>query len=345
MKISVIIVNYNDVQAITRCLLSLHRQDYASFEVIVVDNASSDNSADLIERDFDWVKIIRNSENKGFGQGNNIGASIATGSILAFLNPDTEADPDWLSALARSFNMYPEADLVTSKIVLMSDESVLNSAGNIIHYTGVSCCRGLGESSERYSEPEWDLSISGAAFAVRRAVFDDIGGFDPLLFLYHDDVDFSLRSKLAGYRSLYAPSCRVKHDFCLTLPARKWFWIEQNRLAVMIKIFSWHTLLLLLPAIVFVELLTCLYLLLQGYEYILAKLTSYIWLVQNYKDIQRSRAIAQQKRRVSDGQMLSLLSASLPFSQLLQGRAGRAADRLLNSVFRGMLQISTAVIR
>lgn len=344
-QVSIIIVNYNSGEALLSCVDSLLAQNYPNYEVIVVDNGSTDGSPDRIEKEYPWVTLIKNSSNSGYGHSNNLGAQVAKGKILAFLNPDAEADQNWLDSLVTSFQQYPQAGLVTSRIVITGSESIINSAGNQIHFTGLSFCRGLGESSDHYMTPEWGVSVSGAGFAVRREVFDDIEGFDSLLFLYHDDVDLSLRSRLAGHQCLYAPSCVVKHAFTLRLPPEKWLWVEQNRYAVLIKSLRWRTLLVLLPALVLVEILTWSYLASKGAKYLMAKAQSYWWLADNLNTLLQHRALVQAKRRVSDRQLLHTLSVRVPFRQILSERASALVNGFVNTVFAGMFHAATVLVR
>src|SRR5690242_20592317 len=130
----------------------------------------------------------------------------------------------------------------TSRIVLQSDPNRLNSGGNLIHYLGLSYCRGLDKPRSTYAHPELVSGASGAACAISHDLFNRIGGFDPSFFLYHDDVDLSLRALLAGEPCLYVPSAVVSHDYRLTVPPTKWSWLEAHRYAVLLKTYNVRTL-------------------------------------------------------------------------------------------------------
>lgn len=342
---SIVICNHNSGDQLLNCIRTLEKQDYPSYEVVVVDNKSNDGSIEKSEKELPWVKVIKSSHNGGFGYANNLGARNAIGDIFIFLNPDTEVSSGWLESLASYYHQNPQASLIASKIVMMSNEQIINSAGNQIHFTGLSFCRGLGDSNDHYQNPDWDGSVSGAGFAIRRDIFEEIGGFDPILFLYHDDVDISLRCHLAGYRCLYAPKWVVKHDFIFELPPEKWYFVERNRLIVLLKIFRWRTLLLLFPCLLMVEGLTWGYLAFQGQKFISAKFQSYVWVIKHFKEILQSREKTQSHRRVRDNQLLRSLAVWIPLHQLLIGFPGDVLDKAVNGILNGILKIVIPFIK
>ena len=342
--VSIIIVNHNNGNELMRCLKSIEDEDYPQYEVIVVDNNSDDGSLFPIEDKFPWVKIVKSSINGGYGYGNNLGSREALGDILVFLNPDTEVSNGWIGTLVSYFHEYPQAGLITSRIVYMNNDQVINSAGNQIHVTGLSFCRGLGEPVNKYLDTEWNVSASGAGFAVKKEVFEDIRGFDPNLFLYHDDVDFSLRSRLAGYTCLYTPAWIVKHQSEFRLTPEKWFWVEQNRLAVLLKVYKWRTLFFLFPCILLVELLTWAHLLSRGVNYVKAKAGSYSWVIKHLNEILSSREHIQENRRISDNQLLRTLSLEVPFHQILKGFPATSSEFIINNFFKAMFWLAIKFI-
>lgn len=194
-RASIIIVGYNSLSDLPRCLASLQEDMAQEDEVIVVDNASQDGTPQAIREHFPWVRVLCSPENVGFGAANNLAAAQARGEYLAFLNPDTTAEPGWLEALIAALEDDPSAGLATPKILLMQDPQRINTCGNDIHISGLTLCRGMGEPSAAFSQLETVSAVSGAAFVVRRALFEAIGGFDPLFFMYMEDTDLSLRAR------------------------------------------------------------------------------------------------------------------------------------------------------
>lgn len=343
MTASVIVLTYNARPFISRCLSALAAQTCTDFEMIVVDNASYDGTADFIREQFPQVQLILSPSNGGYGAGNNLGASAASGDTLVFLNPDAIARPDWLEQLLGAMHSH-RRKFATSKIVLQSDPTRLNSGGNLIHYLGLSFCRGLNEPVDLYDMPELVSGASGAACAIARDLFERIGGFDPTFFLYHDDVDLSLRALVAGEPCLYVPSAVVAHDYNLSVPPIKWGWIEAHRYAILLKTFSLRTLLLLLPALAAMDVITFAYLAKRGPAYIRAKLQSYGWLTRNARAIGAGRRRTQTTRVTSDRELLQALTDRIPYEQLLSPTLSYAARLLGEPWFRLYRRLLVALL-
>ena len=191
MRASVIIVSYNSREDLKRCLPSLLPSLGAQDEVIVVDNASSDGSAGWLAQSYPQIHLVNSPDNLGFAGGNNLGAHYANGRYLAFLNPDTVVEPGWLEALIAALESHPEAGLATSKILLLSDPERINTCGNDVHISGITLCRGMGLLRQSFSSQEEVSAASGAAFVIRKDVFEALDGFDERFFMYMEDTDLS----------------------------------------------------------------------------------------------------------------------------------------------------------
>lgn len=341
--VSVIVLTFNARDCIESCLDAVFFQDYPNFEVIVVDNASSDGTASFVRTRFPEAKVIESATNAGYGAGNNLGASKARGDIFAFLNPDAVPKPDWLSSLVGGMLRYSR-QFATSKIILKSDAARLNSGGNVIHYLGPSFCRGLNMPSSTFDVPEDVTSASGAACAISRPLFIRIGGFDESFFMYYDDADISLRALLAGEPCLYVPDAVVAHDYVTSVPAKKWGWVEAHRYAVLLKVFSLRTVVILLPALLIIDLLTFAYLAWRGPIFIGAKLRSYGWLARHAGSIRTSRRRAQAFRELTDRQVLSVLADEIPYEQLASPPVAALAHRLIDPWFRSYRRLALSFL-
>jgi N-acetylglucosaminyl-diphospho-decaprenol L-rhamnosyltransferase len=209
--VSVVVVNFNGRAWIDRCLAAVLRQESLRLEVIFVDNGSSDGSAPYVEQRFPEVRVLRLDRNLGFAAGNNAGARLAIGRLLAFLNNDTEADPAWAATLKGALDARPDAGLATSRIVFLHDPAVVDSAGDGYLRAGGAYKRGHGQRSDRFVESGDVFGACGAAFMIRRDVFDDLGGFDEDFFLVYEDVDLSYRAQLRDSRCVYVPGALVRH--------------------------------------------------------------------------------------------------------------------------------------
>ncbi len=210
---SVIIPVYNNWQYTRRCLASLDAAGYRNqVEVIVVDNASTDETPERLKNEFPWVKVIRNQQNLGFAAACNIGAATATGQYLVFLNNDTEVERGWLEALVGACEAEHGAAVVGSKL-LYPDER-LQHAGVGISYAGPypvhSAHLRYGQPDNKDSRGEVD-AVTGASMLVPRSVFYELGGFDEVYKNGYEDVDFCLKARQKGYRIIYEPASRVIH--------------------------------------------------------------------------------------------------------------------------------------
>jgi N-acetylglucosaminyl-diphospho-decaprenol L-rhamnosyltransferase len=216
-EISVIVVNYNGAQHLRLCLDALHAQEGATFETIVVDNASSDRSVDLLREAFPAVRLVVLETNYGFAGGNNRGAALARGRLLVFLNNDTQVEPGWLLALRKGLEWSSDTAVVTSRIVYMHDPSILDSAGDGLTRAGGAFKRGHGAAAVQHLRPREVFGACGAAFLIVRDVYEEVGGFDEDFFLSHEDVDLSYRVRLRGHRCVYVPDAIVRHVGSATL--------------------------------------------------------------------------------------------------------------------------------
>jgi GT2 family glycosyltransferase len=207
---SVIVVNWNGRHHLDTCLGALRRQSFSDFEVILVDNGSTDGSTDHVREHHDWVNVVALPENRGFCGGSNEGIRRARGKYLALLNNDTEADPDWLRELVSGLERQ-EVGFCASQILFYDARTKIDSAGDEFAINGVAHKRGHLEDSSGYSEPTEVFGACAAAAIYRRSMLDDIGILDEDFFLIFEDVDLSFRARSAGYRCVYVPTARVYH--------------------------------------------------------------------------------------------------------------------------------------
>ncbi|MCS7285587.1 MAG: glycosyltransferase family 2 protein [Anaerolineae bacterium] len=217
VKISVVIPNWNGEKFLRGCLQSLRGQTFDSFEVILVDNASTDGSLALVEREFPEVKVVRLPRNAGLTGGANAGIKMARGEVIALLNNDAEAHPRWLEALWSALERHPDAGMAASKILLYDRRDIINSAGDFYRLDGIPGNRGVWEKDTgQYDREEYVFAACGGAAAYRKIMLKEIGNFDEDMFMYCEDVDLAWRAQIAGYRCIYTPEAIAYHRLSAT---------------------------------------------------------------------------------------------------------------------------------
>jgi len=214
---SIVIVSWNGRQYLEPCLNAVAAQQGADAETIVVDNGSTDGTAEFLRERFPWVRVIALATNTGFAGGNNAGVRAARGRIVVLLNNDTVPEPGWLAALLRGREAGGPHALASSCIVYMHDPRVVDSAGDGLLRWGGAFKRHHGASVDAAAESREVFGVCGAACAIPRSVFEELGGFDEDFFASHEDVDLSYRARLRGYRCLYVADAVVRHHGSATL--------------------------------------------------------------------------------------------------------------------------------
>jgi GT2 family glycosyltransferase len=233
-------------------LQSLTKQNLNQpFEVVVVDNGSDDDSPEMVLKDYAdntifRTEVIRNSENRGFCAANNQGFAVSDSEFVALLNNDAEAEPAWLEKLASAFDGRPDVGMAASKILVYEDPRRIDKAGHLIYPDGQNRGRGSGELDKgQYDRVEEVLWPDGCAAMYRRAMLDEIGGFDEDFFAYADDAELGLRARIAGWKCQYIPGAVVRHHRGATLgvrSSRRLELIERNRVLLAVKLFPWSLL-------------------------------------------------------------------------------------------------------
>lgn len=209
---SVIIPNYNGKRFLKVCFDSLADQSFSDFEIILVDNNSVDDSIAFTKNNYPDVEIIKMKHNGGFASAVNSGIKKSTGKLIALLNNDTEVDPDWLKEMKVAADQNPEADFFASKMVDFYDHTIIDSCGLNLTWSGRSYNRFMNQkNSAKCRSDAYVFGACAGAAVYRREIFDKIGLFDQDFFMYVEDVDFSFRAQLYGFKCLYVATAKVFH--------------------------------------------------------------------------------------------------------------------------------------
>jgi GT2 family glycosyltransferase len=210
-KVSVIIPNWNGAHHLPECIDSLVGQNYSPVEVIVVDNASSDDSLALLA-DYPQVIVLPQRENLGFTGACNIGFRSASGDILVLLNNDTAVDQNWLYEVVKAFEQHPQIGIVASKMLLYDQHHVFHTAGDFVTLDGLAHNRGVWQEDKgQFDSMAYVFSACGGSAAYKRQMLEVIGLLDEDFFFSFEDVDLAWRANLSGWRCLYTPRAIVYH--------------------------------------------------------------------------------------------------------------------------------------
>jgi N-acetylglucosaminyl-diphospho-decaprenol L-rhamnosyltransferase len=251
--LSVLIVAYGSRDDLTKTLPALLRELGEGDELIVVDNKPGDGSVELARELAPQVRIVAPGRNTGFAGGANAGAEVAQGDLLVLLNPDAVPQPGFGEAIRRPWQEQRGWSAWQALVADGAGETI-NSAGNPIHFTGIVWAGGHGRPLAE-APPPWEVpALSGACLAIPLSEWRRVGGFPPEFFMYHEDVDISMRLRLAGGTVGIEPTAVVAHDYDFSASADKWRWLERNRLACLVRTYPGALLALLAPALLATEL-------------------------------------------------------------------------------------------
>ncbi len=320
-KISVIISNYNGIKLnlIQSSLDSILKGDYPNFEVIVVDNASSDNSTTLLRKKFGRdkrLKIIENPVNM-YSQGLNLGIKVSTGEYIAFFNNDIEFKKGYFQKIIKAFDKNPKVALIQGKLLYFYDHQIIDSAGETMDIYGNPITIGGGERDlGHYDKPKEILSACGAASVVRRSILNQVGAIDADYGIGYEDMDFSLRMRLRGFKVLYCPSAVIYHkrgktDLSSLVRVKVRWHFNKNRLATMIKNYPILLLLKTLPVTILLYIGAGFWeIFLKGKIRLgLTRFTAMFWIICNAPNLLKKRVTVRKKiNKVGEDSMLCLFS-------------------------------------
>jgi GT2 family glycosyltransferase len=216
LKVSLIIINFNGKTLLDECFHAIKAQTFRDFETIVVDNASSDGSAEAISSLLPEARLIRNRKNVGFSGGLLMGFENAAGDYISVLNNDVIIDPSWLGKLVKAMDEHPEAGICASKIMAYGTD-IIDSAGDGYSTVLKGFKRGEREHGTAFERPEYVFGACAGAALYRRRMIEETGFFDKDFFLIHEDTDMNLRAQIAGWKVLFVPDAVVYHKVRSTI--------------------------------------------------------------------------------------------------------------------------------
>ena len=211
MEVSVVIPNFNGLAYLEGVLSSLERQSMKNFEVILVDNGSTDGSCAFVASQYSWVHIIELSDNFGFSRAVNEGIRAARAPYVLLLNNDTEVEPDFLKEMTEGLQRHKKAFSCQAKMIQFHDRDKMDDGGNYYCALGWAFAGGKGKAAEHYDKEKKIFSSCAGAAIYRKKIFEKIGYFDDEHFAYLEDLDVGYRARIYGYENWYIPGAVVYH--------------------------------------------------------------------------------------------------------------------------------------
>lgn len=339
--VAIIVLNYNGLDLLNKCLRSLKQSNYSSYKVLVVDNGSTDGSAEFIARQYpDYVKLQKNQDNLGFSKGNNEAIKLCFDSdYIVLLNNDTEVEPDWLAELIAVAEKDPTIGALQPKLRSLKDRNMFDhngAAGGYFDRFGYTVCRGrvfytIEKDTGQYDDVREVFWAGGPAILLRRRVLQEVGLLDEDFQAHFEEIDLCWRIRLAGYRILYVPSAVVYHLWGGTPNSRRVYLNQRNSLFTMIKNYSTANAVKYVSGRVIFDIINIGYTLLRrDFHWTKDILASYLWFAAHPALVMRNRRKAQRLRKVNDDHILRLMlrnSAVLQYFLLKRTTYSRLTGR------------------
>jgi GT2 family glycosyltransferase len=252
-RVTIVMPNFNGRELLAVALPSVMAQEAADFELVVVDDASTDDSVAYLRREWPDARVVELGANVGFASACNAGIREAAGEYVALLNTDVELEPAWLATLVGALDGDPAVGSACGKLLNFYERELIDAAGDVLMRSGTALSRGAGRLDDgRYDQPELVFAPCAGAAVYRRSLFETVGLFDEDFHSYWEDVDLGFRAQLAGFRSLYVPQARAYHVRSATTGRQNPFFLRlqrRNQLWTITKNFPASLLLRNLPVI------------------------------------------------------------------------------------------------
>lgn len=345
-KVAIILVNYNGRKYLPDCLSSLAGLDYPkdNYKIFFVDNLSTDDSLSYAKTNFPDINYIEAGENLGFAAGNNLGMSRAMAENFDYvflINQDTICNQDVLTKLVNLAEKDDKLAAIQPRLMLHPETDKINSLGNSLHYLGFGFSSGGYQKFDNNLQPKEIAYATGAAVLIKKEVLKKIGLFPADFFMYHEDMDLGWRMRLAGYKIMVDPGAVVYHKYEFSKSIKKYYFMERNRFICLLENYKLGTLLLILPALIFMEMGLFAFSLRSGFWG--EKLKVYAWFLHlnNWKRVIRGRREKRQLRVAKDKDIVKFFTGKIEFQEI----DNWALKYIANPVFNAYWQVVKYLIR
>lgn len=311
--VSIIIVNWNGGEVFRECIKSLEKISYPNWELIIVDNGSSEEITKLPKK----TKLIKNSINRGFAPANNQAIQFVKGKYVLLLNNDTLVEKGFLNILVDKMESENDMGVIQPKIKIMDRPELLDNCGSFL--TNIGFLHHIGfmkKDSKEYNIEKEVFSVKGACMLIRKKLIDKVGLFDDEFVSYFEETDFCWKSWLLNYRVIYFPDTYILHKVGFTIKrldvANINFHYYKNRITSLIKNLGISKLIFILPTHIIISLGISFVFLLRGqFTSALLILKAILWNIVNIKVTLEKRRKIQKIRRVSDKFVFNKLSVPI----------------------------------
>ena len=323
-KAGIVMINYKDYakKFLEDAWQSLMLQNYPKdkYDIYIVDNASSEESLSYLKNNYGEAKILTRSDGN-YAAANNLGANTAISDgcdYIIICNMDTVFDVNWLKNLVISAKDNKQAGIIQSKILLYNkndkDKKKINTLGNNLHFLGFGLVSHYGEDDDRIKDYSQSFTYaSGCSFLIKKELFEEIDGYDESFYMYHDDVELSLKARFLGYDIILSPKSIVYHKYEFSRSIRMLYYMERNRHMTLLVFYDFKTLLLLVPALVFSELALILYSIFESWFLTKLKAYRYFFSFKNIAKIIKQRQKIKKLKKISDKDLFNYLEPKLYF--------------------------------
>lgn len=340
--VSIIIINFNGGDYILDCVDSVFKTSNCNFEVILIDNNSTDHSSIKCKKKFDQIRFFQSDKNLGMAA-RNIGLDNVKGNFTVFLDADTVVTPDWLSILLYSYRRHGSG-LYQGKLLKKDDPSIIESCGDMANVFGTGFARGRGEKDEGQFETFQKITFPvGACTFGPTKIFKKIGYVDEseLFFLMLDDLDYGWRAWLLGIPSYYEPKCIIYHvgSPILKWSSKKFFLMERNRWICLLTLYSRKTFVKILPMFLIYDFGTLIFLISKGFLGV--KIQTFFSLLRMYSKIKTRYNTLSNTRKLRDRDIVKNFADYVDVPPTLMNESH---SQFFNSIVQKLSKITKKII-
>lgn len=352
LKVATIVVSYNAYESafFPRCLeylgqINLENESYTiDHSIIVVDSASSDQTADRVKQSFSQIKVIASDKNLGYAGGNNAGFEEAAKlgvDYIAVVTQDVFVKPEWLLQAVKVAESDKSIGIVQPLILLWPQRDRINSTGNAIHFLGYGYAQDYQRSIQDYSNQDiLDIPYaSGAVFLLSMNAYRAIGGFDEEMWMYNEDQDLGWRMSLGGYRNVLAPASRAYHQYEFSRSIAKMYYMDRNRLLVILQNYHWLSLLLIVLPLLCNELAGFFLAWRGGWIKEKIAVWKYFFRPKSWSILRAKRRLRQSNRKAMDKEIIQSFTGKILFQDVMNPIIRYIANPILSTYFWVMKRI------